>query len=331
MKRLAGIENFRIIAALFVIANHTALLSSISEEADYLVSYCIGRVAVPFFFMVSGYFVIGPWLRKEEGSTKRVMRFLVKTVVLYAISSLLYVPVMVYSHQLPGGVIEAIRMVFFDGTYYHLWYFAAVLAGTGVLFVLHKLPFPMIGLVTFFIYVIGVGGDLWYGLVIQLPVCKAMYDVLFSVFSYTRNGLFFAPLFLWLGAAEKDGKNTDAKLALSFALLVLEGVFTYKMGFQKFNSMYLSLVPLMWFLFQQLHQYKGRALRYASALSTIVYIIHPLMILFVRLMAKGVPVMVENSLLLFVMTTVLSFVVAVVVVLVRCFYERKKKSLVHCF
>ena len=334
MKRVAGIENFRIVAAILVIANHTAVLSSFSEEADFLFSYCLGRVAVPFFFMVSGYFVIGPWLRKEEGSAGRVLRFLWKTCCLYVISTVLYIPVMLYSHQLPGNVLECICMVLFDGTYYHLWYFVAVIVGTGVLFVLHKLPFVLVGLVTVVLYAIGVGGDLWYGFVTKLPVLKSFYDVLFSLFTYTRNGLFFAPFFLWLGAAEKDGEHTEEKLALSFAFLIAEGVFTYKMGFQKFNSMYLSLVPLMWFLFAWLKQWKVKGLRHAGDISLLVYIIHPLVILFTRLMAKVIPagsILVENSVLLFCLTVCLSFAVAIVFVSMRSVYERKKKSLVRDF
>lgn len=332
MKRLAGIENFRIIAALFVIANHTAILSSISEEADYVFTYCLGRVAVPFFIMVSGCFVIGPWLRKEDGSKRRLLKFLRKTVLLYAVSTLLYVPVLAYSHQLPHDVWSLLRMVFFDGTYYHLWYFASIIVGTGVLFLLNRFPFPLIGLVTFLLYIIGVCGDLWYGAVAGIPLCKGFYDIVFSFSAYTRNGLFFAPLFLYLGAAvHKQYRKPELWLSFSVVLLVLEGLFTRYMGFQRFNSMYFSLVPVMWFLFMTLRKWQGRQIRYAGDLSLVVYIIHPLVILALRYAVKVLPVMevcIANSLLLFFLTAVLSFSIALFVVLVRNMYGRKKKSLV---
>lgn len=332
MKRLAGIENFRIIAALFVIANHTAMLSSISEEADFVFSYCLGRVAVPFFFMVSGYFVIGPWLRKEVGSKQRLRKFIRKTILLYALCSLLYVPVLVYSRQLPEDFTGFVRMVFFDGTYYHLWYFSAVIVGIGVIFLLKRLPVSFIGVVTALLYGIGVGGDLWYGAVEGIPIIHSFYDVLFSIFTYTRNGLFFAPFFLWLGAVcNKNNYKPMPGLTISLMCLVMEGLFTRHMGYQRFNSMYVSLIPVMWFLFMALQQWKGRQLRHAGDMSLIVYVIHPLVILGLRLVSKVIPstgMVVHNSVFLFIATTVLSFAFAVFLVLVRRLYERKAKSLV---
>lgn len=332
MKRLAGIENFRIIAALLVIANHTAMLSSFSSEADFVFTYCLGRVAVPFFFMVSGYFVIGPWLKREDGSDRRMRNFLKKTVLLYAISTLLYVPVLAYSHQLPHDVWSLLRMIFFDGTYYHLWYFASIIVGTGVLFLLRRFPFSVIGLVTFLLYIIGECGDLWYGAIADIPLCKGFYDILFSFSTYTRNGLFFAPVFLYLGAAaHKQSKKHMLWLSVSVVLLVGEGLFTRYMGFQRFNSMYFSLLPVMWFLFMTLRKWQGRQIRYAGDLSLVVYIIHPLVILALRYAVKVLPVMevcIANSLLLFFLTAVLSFSIALFVVLMRDLYGRKKKSLV---
>lgn len=335
MKRVAGIENFRVIAAILVIANHTAVLSSFSEEADYLFSYCLGRVAVPFFFMVSGYFVIYPWLKKEAGSGARLLRFLKKTLLLYGLSTLLYVPLLMYSHQLPEDFMDVIRMLFFDGTYYHLWYFAAVIVGVGVLFLLKRLPLPWIGVVTFALYSIGIGGDLWYGAITRIPLCKSFYDFLFSIFTYTRNGLFFAPFFLWFGAwMHTQRKPFSLGLPVSMLLLVIEGLFTRHMGYQRFNAMYFALVLVMYGLFLFLQQWKGKQLKHAEELSLIVYILHPLLILFLRLMAKVAPAMkmvVENSLLLFALTVILSFCSAVFVVSMRSLYERKKKSLVHHF
>ena len=78
----AAIDNFRLIAALLIVAIHTAPLASFSETADFLVTYCLGRVGVPFFLMVSGFFVLAPYQRKrgEEIITPALGKFLKKTV-----------------------------------------------------------------------------------------------------------------------------------------------------------------------------------------------------------------------------------------------------------
>ena len=60
-KNYGAVDNFRLIAAFLIVAIHTAPLESFSETADFLVTYCIGRVAVPFFLMVTGFFVLAPY------------------------------------------------------------------------------------------------------------------------------------------------------------------------------------------------------------------------------------------------------------------------------
>lgn len=60
-REYAGIDFFRIFAAVLVIAIHTAPFSVISGDLDFLLTYCLGRIAVPFFLMTTGYFVLGPW------------------------------------------------------------------------------------------------------------------------------------------------------------------------------------------------------------------------------------------------------------------------------
>ena len=53
-----GLDAFRIPAALLVIAIHTSPLASFSETADFLLTRVAGRVAVPFFLMVTGFFLL---------------------------------------------------------------------------------------------------------------------------------------------------------------------------------------------------------------------------------------------------------------------------------
>ena len=54
-KRYAGLDRFRLVAAVLVVAIHTAPLSDLSETLDFFVTYCAGRLAVPFFLLLTGY------------------------------------------------------------------------------------------------------------------------------------------------------------------------------------------------------------------------------------------------------------------------------------
>ena len=54
----SGIDYFRFIAALLIVAIHTSPLSSFSAMGDFIFTRIIARVAVPFFLVTSGFFLI---------------------------------------------------------------------------------------------------------------------------------------------------------------------------------------------------------------------------------------------------------------------------------
>ena len=59
-----GIEVFRVAAAFLVVAIHTSPLGSYGLTANFILTRVFARVAVPFFFMATGFFVhwvLPPW------------------------------------------------------------------------------------------------------------------------------------------------------------------------------------------------------------------------------------------------------------------------------
>lgn len=56
-KSYPGIDVFRIVAAVMIIAIHTYPLASYGENADYYFTHVLCRIAVPFFFTASGFFL----------------------------------------------------------------------------------------------------------------------------------------------------------------------------------------------------------------------------------------------------------------------------------
>lgn len=55
-KRLGGLDYFKIVAALLVIAIHTSPLASINTAADFVLTRVIARIAVPVFSHGNGLF-----------------------------------------------------------------------------------------------------------------------------------------------------------------------------------------------------------------------------------------------------------------------------------
>lgn len=270
-----ALDRFRLIAAFMVVCIHTSPLDSVTPLGDFVLTRIFCRVAVPFFLMVSGHFLAASQWRS-------LGRFWRKTLVLYGLAILLYLPLNWYTGSPSGwGWGKALLT---DGTFYHLWYFPALLLGVPLACLLARLGMPAALTLAGALYLIGLGGDSYYGLTAQAPALAQCYDGLFVLSSYTRNGLLFVPLFVLLGAADVrlSHRTARAGFLLSLAAITAEGLLLHTLGAQRHDSMYLALPFCMLFLFTLLQSAnQGRDLS-ARRLSLLVYLLHPWSIVAVR-------------------------------------------------
>lgn len=199
----AGLDRFKIVAALLVIAIHTGPLMSYRPYADFVLTGIAARVAVPFFFIASGFL----FFRKLTGETSRdrslLHRYMRRIGLLYAVSIVLYLPLNAYAGYFAAdfNISSFIRDLVFNGTFYHLWYLPALILGTYITYFLYRtLPLKWMLVVAGLLYMAGLLGDSYYGVTEQIPVLRAAYAGMFTWFDYTRNGIFFAPLYIALGA-----------------------------------------------------------------------------------------------------------------------------------
>ena len=73
-----GIDCFRLFAAFLAVGVHTYTLSSISAELNYLLVHVFSRIAVPFFMMATGYFLLPKYFDSECQSREPLFGFLKK-------------------------------------------------------------------------------------------------------------------------------------------------------------------------------------------------------------------------------------------------------------
>lgn len=305
---LGALDWFRIAAAVFVVANHTSPLSLLSETGDFWLTRVLARVAVPFFFMVTGYFLAA----RNWSTTGKVLK---KAGLVYLAAILLYLPLNLYN----GGFSpsEWLRNLLLNGTFYHLWYFPALILGILIARLLSRLGMPAALTLAFLLYLIGLGGDSYYGLICAVPSLEGFYSVLFQLFDYTRNGLFFTPLFLLLGAA---GRRWSPRLSavgfvLSLAAMSGEAFWLRSLQVQRHDSMYLLLPLCMVFLFSLLLTVPTPAVRVLRPLSMLIYLLHPWCIVLIRGGAKAVhleELFIQNSLIHFCAVLAVSFAAALV-------------------
>ena len=278
-----GIDWLRLAAAILVIAIHTSPLADFSETGNFILTRVLARIAVPFFFITSGYLL----LSRYHDSDRKLRHFLKKTGWIYGASILLYLPLNFRNGYFSQSQLlpELLKDLIFDGTMYHLWYLPASMLGMLIAWKLvEKLDFSKGLVMALLLYLVGLFGDSYYVVVEKLPLLKAFYDRLFELFDYTRNGLFFAPVFLMLGGfiADERRKLSSVEAGVGFlislGLLLAEALILHRHGFQRHDSMYVFLLPAMYFLFHLVLLWKGRRIPLLRPASLVVYLIHPLVI-----------------------------------------------------
>lgn len=330
-------DKMRLLAAFLVVAIHTSPLESFSGEWDFFLTRVLARLAVPFFFMVTGHFVLSkreiPWA------------YVRKILFLYGASIALYVPIGIYAgHYKELTLGTALRMLLFEGTFYHLWYFPALILGiftAGLLlrFCSQKAALALAAL----LYILGLLGDSYWGLTENIPGVSFVYEGIFSLFGYTRNGLFFAPLFLlmgvWLGGAgsgeqglrerERAGIRFGIGWAASFLVMTLEAFLLRYLKLQRHDSMYLALPVCMFFLYRLLLVCRGRSIPFLRRISTWIYMLHPAVLVVVRAVGKALPAvrgLLQNSLAVYLLVCTGSLLASLAISRISVWLRKKERE-----
>lgn len=328
----SGIDYFRFIAALLIVAIHTSPLSSFSETGNFIFTRIVSRVAVPFFFMTSGFFLISRYTCNAE----KLEAFIKKTTLIYGVAILLYIPINVYNgyFKMDNLLPNIIKDIVFDGTLYHLWYLPASIIGAAIAwYLVKKLNYPKALMVASVLYLIGLFGDSYYGITEKISCLNSLYTYIFQVTDYTRNGIFFAPIFFILGGFIADNRpqitfgKSFLGFAISLALMLGEAMILHHFDLQRHDSMYVFLLLCMYFLFIVILHFKGKRLVSLRTASLIIYIIHPMMIVVIRLFSKLLHIQklfVENSIVHYFAVCLTSVVFSVVLTAMWNKYKPKK-------
>lgn len=245
----------RIIAAILVIAIHCMPSYNPKNAYVFVLGNIIARLAVPYFFVVAGYFLAF----KDVNDTVVIKSYVKRLIKLYIIWSLIYLPANIYiwieNENTLLGVLDYIKDFIFIGSFIQFWYFPAIIFSViAVHFLLKKFKDTTIILISTIIYIIGLFGDTYYGVISATSPLKKVYDIYLSFFETTRNGLFFGLLFVAIGVyIKKNNKKMSMKkstLGLVFSLvgLFMEAYFISYLGVALDYNIYLFAVPTIFFL-----------------------------------------------------------------------------------
>ncbi len=149
-QRTLGIDAFRLAAALSVVFVHVGYFEGFPPFVGVEIRL-LGRWAVPFFFIVSGYF-IAAYLRKDPS---KVAFQAAKSAALLAIASILMIPLLFLRF---GGAVALDELLSLEiltsGTYFHLWFLSSMAFG---LFVFYGLAAVGLGRFAFLVVIASLG------------------------------------------------------------------------------------------------------------------------------------------------------------------------------
>lgn len=146
-KKYNAIDLTKFIMAIFVIAVHTYPLVGINNTTVLDVYKSIVYIAVPFFFIVSSYFLFMKVNKSDEDKGKEIIILYIKKMIkLYIIWNIIFLPMAIYEYNKEGyslvkSVMFYIRGFLLVGEHYYswpLWYLLSTIYSAIFILVLKK-------------------------------------------------------------------------------------------------------------------------------------------------------------------------------------------------
>ncbi len=274
------VDIFKFIAALLVVAVHCNPFSDMKAEIfNFWFDNCLKRIAVPFFFVSAGFFCFKKQ-SEENFDIKVTNRYAFRMLLLYSVWFLVYI--------IPKAVFSGFDLTGFCQGYIlgysHLWYLNASAFAFFVIGLLlyKKIKTDHVFIASAILYAVGLLGETYYGLLFNEQTQLYIYS--------SRNGLFFAPVFIMMGALFAYGR-IKIKLSfsiigfvVSFVLMFFETLLVDHFDLARSFGSSIFLVPTLLFLFALLLNIKIRKCfdtKILSKISAFIYFIHMFVYLYI--------------------------------------------------
>ena len=326
-------DYFRLICAIGVVALHLDPFYDINKSIDFFVGSVLTRLCVPFFFIVSGFF-----LKDKFDDWSRLKKYVGHLIKLYVVYSMLYLPVNYYEYKEDGRMLgemfgDFFRKFFFVGSYGQLWYFLALIFASLFLYLLitiFGLNDKLMMTITVILFLMGL-----FFRVYDKPIrdavdeikIVALYD---SIFKTTRNGLFFGTPFvywgnlIWKKKIDVNRKKCGLLFGIAMLAFTAEAIFVRNIiGARQLDM--LLLLPVTSILFVVLVLSKEKEIEkhnfsiWCRKLSVLVFGFHMLINFCINRIVKFVESDI-NSLCLFFVVLIVNILLGILLI----FFSKRK-------
>lgn len=199
-QNITGLDIFRFVASLFVI-----LLHSFMEYENFFDAYIVRifvRWMVPFFFMISGYFL--------KDDTKSFIKYLIHILAQYVFWTLFYATVFHYDIWSVKNFLSALR----SGLIMPFWYYPTLLICSTFVWLLFKFiknPKWIILICSILFVYAFIGHTLinvpFFDFINNGHIMKLHHRIIGE--TTTRDGLFWASIYIALGKTISKNKDSE--------------------------------------------------------------------------------------------------------------------------
>lgn len=196
------IDIFKLIFCIMVVSIHTNILKIFPKDVDWYVTNLLFRLAVPFFFITSGFFFGRKILSKNNNLKETTKKYCIRLSIPLVFWLLIGLPHMIYERydvRLLHTIKELIKETIFY-PYGALWYIYALLIAIIILYFFYKRKkyiLPVI--IGFILYIFALVCNSYYFVIDNIPILKKIVDTYMKIFVSARNGIFVGILFVSLG------------------------------------------------------------------------------------------------------------------------------------
>ena len=253
MKKQKGyIDVLKLFFAVGVVAIHTLCFAG-TDTPSWLFMHAVLRLAVPFFFCVSGYFFYKS-LKKEKNPISTRNKYLKRLLPPYLFWLAVNLPLVIIQYAMRGDGLKEIILKVGRGFLFYpwgaLWYVLALIVAILIIVPFYQRKklktITIIGLV---LYLIGLVFNTYYFLVDGTALQKGV-DTILLITASMRNGifegLFFVATGMYVAKFEETKKITRRACLISFlisyVILIIEILLTKNLAHTDDHSLFISFV-----------------------------------------------------------------------------------------
>ena len=323
-----GIDLIKYLMVFCIMAIHLQPFALFGKTANNMTNIVI-RLAVPFFFCCSGFFLRTKLDRTKNHEEYRLTTFsYIKRVLwLYLIWTIIYIPCIVFWYITNKKTpLMQLKELFFDGSYVHLWYLPSLAVAIAIVSFLYKrIKIQFILIISLVLYIVGLTDTVWYKWISHNCLwIKRIIDNYNNIFITTRNGIFFGFIFVVLGFIAVDisckMKNAIITFVICFLLLFAEFniYFTYNTA-ESYESFVMTAgcVLALFLIARGIRINNKPWLDYFRIGGVIIYFIHCLVDFSYSILCFNILHTTFNSMIRFLYTLIISVILSVVLYLLQ--------------